>query len=127
MNQLSSKAGAAITIAITVVITLLAAWFVSDVFGHTDNVRVTDDGKVLIADRDNLPFRVSFPLPHNCTELTTEIDATLAHVSTASAASDAVQAKMAALIVLGGDLCSYNDWSAVQADQLTRWYDASAS
>lgn len=97
------------------------------VLGEGDRVRVTEDGKVSVTDRDNLPFQLSFDLPQNCSDVLTEFDAALDQFPGSSSAPPAVNAKIAVLALLGEELCSYREWTDVQAGRMAAWYGVAPS
>ena len=107
-----------------VLTTVVVTVFAQNRLEKEKNVIVNSEGAVVISDRDNLPFAISFTLPQNCSELDSEMQRTVATGANSATAPDELIQKMTVLIAFGEDLCSYRDWGKISADSLSQWFGA---
>lgn len=81
------------------------------------------DGKIIVANRDQLPFRVSFPLPRNCAENKKLISDLIADAETATLANADQRSQMLVLDRLAQDLCSWREYNTFAGQINSFWQD----
>lgn len=91
------------------------------------NVSQDANGRIIVSNKDNIKFHISFPLPQNCAQTKVAIGTVIGRWPEEAVASADARTALLVLERLGQDLCSWRDYNELSLNVLQPWHLGTAS